>query len=296
VHFGGGFTAEGWLAILEREQVSVWYTAPSVVRMLMREDPTIIARFDLSRLRHIFGVGEWLDPDALAWSRQVLGRDMYDTYFQTETGGIVIANRPGLPIRPGSMGQSVEGIEACVLDDAGRVAPRETLGHLCLRAGWPAMFVDYLGDSDAYLEKFRGNRYYTGDAARQDGDGYFWFGGREDGIINTAGHLVSPAEVESALLECPEIAACAVVRVPDALFLEKVAAVVVLRPPHAPTGDLELDLKVRVSRLLSPIETPQEIRFVDAIPTRAGGGIAHDALRAQFPELYSSGLPPWETS
>ena len=295
VHFGGGYTAEGWFGILEREQVSVWYTSPSVIRMLMREDPGLFAGFDLTRLQHVFGVGEWLDPEALAWSRRVLGRDVYDTYFQTETGGIVIANRPGLPIRPGSMGQPVDGIEACVVDDAGSVVPADVAGRLTLRTGWPSMCVDYLGDSAGYRGKFRGGRYDTGDAARRDDDGYFWFGGRNDDIINTAGHLVGPSEVESALLECPEVAECAALRVPDVVFLEKVAAFVVVKPPHTPSDDLELDLKVRVSRRLSPIEAPQEIRFVDAIPRDAHGRISREAIRARFPELYAGRVLPWET-
>ncbi len=294
LHFGGGYTAEGWLALLEGERVSVWYTAPSVIRMLMREDPALFARFDLSRLKHIFGVGEWLDPDALAWSREVLGRDVFDTYFQTETGAIVIANRPGLPIRPGSMGQPVDGVEAFVLDDAGNAALPDSIGHLALGRACPSMFVDYLGDTGAYRGKCRGDRYYTGDAVRRDGDGYYWFSGREDDIVNTAGHLVGPAEVESALLECPEVAACAVVRVPDAVFLEKVAAFIVLKPPHEPSGDLDLDLRLRVSRRLSPVEAPQEVRFVDAIPVDRQGEVDRDALRVRFPELWPAGALPWE--
>lgn len=294
LHFGGGYTAEGWLGMLERERVSVWYTSPSVIRMLMRENPELFARFDLTHLQHVFGVGEWLDPDTLAWSRRVLGRDVYDTYFQTESGGIVIANRPGLPIRPGSMGRAVDGIEACVVDGDGRSVPANVTGHLTLRSGWSSMFTDYLGDSAGYQGRFRGDRYDTGDAARRDEDGYFWFRGRNDDIINTAGHLVGPPEVEAALLECPEVAACAVVRVPDAVFLEKVAAFIVLKPPHAPSDDLDLDLKVRVSRRLSPIETPQEVRFVEAVPVDQSGRTDCDALRAKYPELFPPGIVPWE--
>ena len=295
MQFGGGYTPEGWLGLLEREGVSVWYTAPSVIRMMMREDPALFTKFELKRLKHIFSVGEWLDPDALAWSRRVLGRDVYDTYFQTETGGIVIANRPGLPIRPGSMGQPVDGIEACVLDDAGNGVPADAAGHLTLRAGWPSMFVDYLGDSVGYRGKFRGAHYYTGDAARQDGEGYFWFGGRNDDIINTAGHLVSPAEVEFALLECPEVDACVVVRVPDPVLLEKVAAFILLKPFHVPSVDLELEIRLRVTRRLSPVESPQEVRFVEVMPTDSAGRIDREALRAQFPELWASRAFPWET-
>ena len=294
VHFGGGYTADGWFDILERERVSVWYTSPSVIRMLMREPPETFARFDLAQLRHVFSVGEWLDPEALIWSRQVLGRDVYDTYFQTETGGIVIANRPGLAVRPGSMGHPVDGVEADVLDEAGRRLPADTPGHLTLRGGWPSMFVDYLGDSAGYREKFSAGRYFTGDQARRDADGYFWFGGREDDIVNTAGHLVGPSEVEAALLACPEVADCAVVRFPDAVFLEKVVAFVVLRSQAAAAEDLDMDLKLRVSRRLSPIETPQDIRFVNVIERDPDGRIDRRALRARHPELGAGRSLPWE--
>jgi acetyl-CoA synthetase len=294
VHFGGGYTAEGWLDIIARERVSVWYTSPSVIRMLMREDPATIAGFDLSHLSHVFSVGEWLDPDALAWSRRALGRDVYDTYFQTETGGIVIANRPGLPIRPGSMGHPVEGVEAAVLDDAGMEVRADAAGHLTLREGWASMFVDYLGHGAEYREKFSAGRYFTGDAARRDADGYFWFRGREDDIVNTAGHLVGPSEVEAALLACPEVADCAAVRFPDAVFLEKVVAFVVLHSREAPSEDLDLELKLRVSRRLSPIETPQDIRFVDVIERDPDGRINRAALRARHAELGAGRMLPWE--
>jgi acetyl-CoA synthetase len=294
LHFGGGYTAEGWLELLEHERVSVWQTSPSVLRMMMREDPALFSRFDLSRLGRVFSVGEWLDPETLEWSRRFLGTDVYDTYFQTETGGIVIANRPGLPIRPGSMGTPVSGIDADVLDDEGKAAQDGAIGHFTLGSGFASMFAGYLGADAEYAAKFRGGRYDTGDMARRDGEGYFWFEGRTDDLVNTAGHLVGPAEVEAALLECPEVAACAVVRAPDAVFLEKVVALVVLRAPIEPSDDLEQELKLRVSRRLSPIETPQDIRFVDVIPAHANGKTDQDAIRTRFPELFASRVLPWE--
>ena len=192
----------------------------------MREDPGLFAGFDDPSAAYLRR-RRMARPGGARLVASVLGRDVYDTYFQTETGGIVIANRPGLPIRPGSMGQPVDDIQACVVDDAGSVVPADAAVRLTLRTGWPSMCVDYLGDSAGYRGKFRGGRYDTGDAARRDDDGYFWFGGRNNDIVNTAGHLVGPSEVESALLECPEVAECAAIRVPDVVFLEKVAAFVV---------------------------------------------------------------------
>lgn len=140
IHYGGGYDAEAWFTILERKRVTVWYTAPTALRMLMREDPELYRRFDLSRLRHICSVGEPLNPEVIRWAKEVLGKDIYDTWFQTETGAIMLSNRQGIEILPGSMGKPVEGIEAAILDDEGRPQPDGEQGHLCLKAGWPSMF------------------------------------------------------------------------------------------------------------------------------------------------------------
>ncbi len=199
VHFGGSYNAETWFNILESEQVNVWYTAPTALRMLMQEDEALYARFDLPHLRHIFSVGEPLNPAVIEWGRRVLHHAIYDTWFQTETGAIMISNRPGLPVRPGSMGKPFAPIEGAVLDKSGQPAPVGQQGRLCLKAGWPSMFITYLNRPEQYAEKFQDGYYDLGDMAYQDADGYFWFVGRGDDVINTAGHLISPFEVESAL-------------------------------------------------------------------------------------------------
>ncbi len=168
IHYGGGYDAEVWVTILEREKVTVWYSAPTALRMLMREDATLFKRFDLSNLRHICSVGEPLNPEVICWGKDVLGKDIYDTWFQTETGAIMIANRPGLEIRPDSMGIPVPGIEAAILDDEGNQLPPMEQGHLCLKAGWASMFRTYLNNEEVYQQKFKNGWYYSGDIAWKD--------------------------------------------------------------------------------------------------------------------------------
>lgn len=282
VHYGGGYDPEAWLRLLEDERITVWYTAPTALRMLSREPRSLFASCDLSRLRAIFSVGEPLNPAVIEWGREVLRKDVHDTWFQTETGAIMIANRPGTEIRPGSMGRPVAGVAAAVLADDGSPAPTGTPGHLCLKPGWPSMFRAYLGNESAYASKFRGGWYYTGDTARQDEDGYFWFLGRSDDVINTAGHLVSPFEVESALLELPEIAESGVIGAPDELLYEKVVAFVRLRPPHTLTRALDLKLRLHVSNRVSSTANPQDVVAVDAIPKNKSGKILRRVLKARY--------------
>ncbi len=282
IHYGGGFDAAVWFSILEREMVSVWYTAPTALRMLMREDPELFRRFDLSRLRHICSVGEPLNPEVIRWGREVLGKDIFDTWFQTETGAIMIANRPGIEIRPGSMGKPVTGIEAEILDDAGNFLPPGEQGHLCVKAGWASMFTTYLNNAESYRSKFRSDWYYSGDTALMDDEGYFWFKGRSDDVINTAGHLVSPFEVESALLEIPEVAESGVIAAPDELLFEKVVAFVHLKTGVQCSAELELKIRLYVSNKVSTIATPQEIIITDSIPKNKSGKIMRRVLKARY--------------
>jgi acetyl-CoA synthetase len=282
VHYGGGYDAEAWFTILERERVTVWYTAPTALRMLMREDPALFRRFDLSRLRHICSVGEPLNPEVIRWGRELLGKDIYDTWFQTETGAIMIANRPGLAVRPGSMGTPVPGIEAAILDDEGKTVPDGEQGHLCLRAGWPSMFRTYLNYTAGYDSKFRNGWYYSGDTAWRDEDGYFWFKGRSDDVVNTAGHLVSPFEVESALLEIEEVAESGVIGAPDDLLFEKVVAFIHLHSQYNYSTDLELKIRLHIANRVSSIATPQEIVVTDSIPKNKSGKIMRRVLKARY--------------
>lgn len=282
LHYGGGYSARTWLSLLEREKITVWYSSPTALRMLMLEEEELFTSFDLSSLRAIYSVGEPLNPEVIAWSRRVLGHDIYDTWFQTETGAIMIANRPGLEIRPGSMGKPLPDIEPAILADDGTPLPDGQQGNLCLRAGWASMFTTYLNNDAAYRSKFRNGWYYTGDTARRDKDGYYWFMGRNDDVINTAGHLVSPFELESALIEVEEVAEAGVIGAPDELLFEKVVAFVSLQGKYPPSKELEIKIRLHVSNRVSSIATPQEIHFCTGIPKNRSGKIMRRVLKARY--------------
>jgi acetyl-CoA synthetase len=282
VHYGGVYDAERWLQVLSGEGVTVWYTAPTALRMLMREDEALFRKFDLTSLRHICSVGEPLNPEVIHWGRRILGKEIYDTWWQTETGGIMIANRLGLPIRPGSMGKPVKAIEAAIISDNGEPVPDAQQGNLCLRPGWDSMFITYYHNEVVYREKFRNGWYWTGDTARRDADGYYWFMGRSDDVINTAGHLVSPFEVESALLEIDEITESAVIGAPDDILFEKVVAYVTLASGQQWSTELDLKTRIFVANRVSSIATPQQIFVVDSIPKNKSGKIMRRVLKARY--------------
>ncbi len=281
IHYGGGYDAKLWFDVLQNEAVTIWYSAPTALRMLMREDVTLFKDYDLSALRHVFSVGEPLNPEVITWSRATIGKDIYDTWFQTETGGIMISNRPGLEIRPGSMGTPLEGIEVAILADDGELLGDNKQGNLCLKAGWPSMFVTYLNNESAYRSKFKNGWYYTGDTAIRD-DGYYWFKGRSDDVINTAGHLISPFEVESALLELEEVAESGVIGAPDELLYEKVVAFIHLHKQYTWSKELEVKVRLHISNRASSIATPQEIIIVDSVPKNKSGKIMRRVLKARY--------------
>ena len=291
VHYGGGYDAQRWMDLLRDEAVTIWYSAPTALRMLMREDDDIFSRVQLSALRHIFSVGEPLNPEVIHWAKRLLNRDIYDTWFQTETGSIMISNRPGIEVRPGSMGIPVAGIEPAVIADDGTEVPVGEQGNLCLKPGWPSMFITYLNNEEVYRQKFKHGYYHTGDTARRDEDGHYWFMGRSDDVINTAGHLVSPFEVESALLEVEEVAESGVIGAPDELLFEKVVAFVQLHERFTPSAEIELKIRLYVSNRASSVATPQEIIFCDAIPKNKSGKIMRRVLKARY-----LGQDPGDTS
>ncbi|MDA8430929.1 MAG: AMP-binding protein [Geobacteraceae bacterium] len=291
VHYGGGYDAREWMNLLARERISVWYSAPTALRMLMREDEAIFSEADLSHLRHVFSVGEPLNPEVIHWARRLLKRDIYDTWFQTETGAIMISNRPGLDVRPGSMGKQVAGIEPAIIAECGAHLSDGEQGNLCLKSGWPSLFITYLNNDAVYRQKFQHGYYHTGDTARRDADGYYWFMGRSDDVINTAGHLVSPFEVESALLEVEEVAESGVVGVPDELLYEKVVAFISLHERYTPSSELEIKIRLRVSNKVSTVATPQEIIFCPVIPKNKSGKIMRRVLKARY-----MGEDPGDTS
>ena len=222
-----GFNADKWYEFIERYRVTVWYSAPTAIRLLMKEGAEIIRKHDLSSLRHLASVGEPLNPEAVIWSKEVFGKPFHDTFWQTEPGCIVITNFPGMEIKPGSMGKPFPGITATVLDP--RTYEPAKAGLIALRPGWPSQIRGYWNNAAGYQAKFKNGCYLCGDRASIDADGYFWFMGRDDDVINTGGHLVGPFEVESALLGCPAVAESAAVAKPDPVNMEVVKAYVTVK-------------------------------------------------------------------
>jgi acetyl-CoA synthetase len=285
-----------WYGILESERVTVWYTAPTALRMLMKAGAELPRRHDLGALRFVGSVGEPLNAEAVWWGLEALGRPIHDNWWQTETGGIMIANFAACPIKPGSMGQPLPGIEAAILgrDADGRttvIEAPDVEGELALRSGWPSMFRTYLGQPERYAGCFDGTWYRTGDLARCDADGYFWFLGRADDVIKSAGHLIGPFEVESALMEHPAVAEAGVIGKPDPVAGDIVKAFVALRPGYAAGPELQRELMAHARRRLGPAVAPREIDFVDGLPKTRSGKIMRRLLRAR--EL---GLPEGDTS
>jgi acetyl-CoA synthetase len=278
-----GFNAERWYKLIEKHRVTVWYSAPTAIRLLMKEGTELVKKFDLSSLRHLCSVGEPLNPEAVLWSQEAFGLPFHDNFWQTETGSIVISNYPGMPIKPGSMGKPFPGITAAVLDPKTLepVAQPGTVGLIALRPGWPAMFRTYWNNPQVYQSKFRNGWYICGDRASLDEDGYFWFVGRDDDVINTAGHLVGPFEIESALLEHPAVAESGAIGKPDPVNMEVVKAFVALKPGFEPSDDLELEIMNFIRKKLSPMAMPQEIEFVKSLPKTRSGKIMRRLLRAQ---------------
>jgi acetyl-CoA synthetase len=230
----------------------------------------------------------------MVWAHRVLGKQIYDTWFQTETGGILIPNRPGLPVRPGSMGTPIEGIEAAILSDDGSPLGDNEHGNLCIKAGWPSMFITYINNQEKYESRFRDGYYYTGDTAYRDTDGYYWFVGRSDDVINTSGHLVSPFEVESALLELEEVVESGVVGVPDDLLFEKVITYVALHDGVAMTPELDLKIKLHVSNRLSSIAAPHEVIVIEKVPKNKSGKIMRRVLKAWYQGLDAGDISTME--
>ncbi len=278
-----GFIPDRWYKFIQDHKVTVWYSAPTAIRMLMKQGEEIVKKYDLSSLRYLASVGEPLNAEAVHWSRQAYGLPFYDTFWQTETGSIVISNYPGMEIKPGSMGKPFPGITATVLDLKTHepVAEPGKVGLIALKPGWPSMFRAYWRNEEVYKSKFDKGWYICGDRASIDKDGYFWFVGRDDDVINTGGHLVGPFEIESALLEHPAVAESAAVGKPDEVNMEVVKAFVALKPGHEPSDDLELDIMNFIRKRLSPLAMPQEIEFVSSLPKTRSGKIMRRVLRAK---------------
>jgi acetyl-CoA synthetase len=280
------FDAARWYEILERERVTVWYTAPTAIRMLMKAGDAALERRRFPALKFLGSVGEPLNPEAVVWGAQALGLPFHDNWWQTETGAIMIANYASMDVRPGSMGKPLPGIEAGIVeraDDGSAVAIEEPdrIGELALRPGWASMFREYLGDPERYAACFANGWYLSGDLARRDADGYYWFVGRADDVIKSAGHLISPFEVESTLMSHPAVAQAAVIGLPDPLIFQVVKAFVELRPGFVADESLRRELLGHARRLLGAAVAPRDIAFSVALPRTRSGKIMRRLLRAR---------------
>ncbi|WP_394169984.1 acetate--CoA ligase [Saccharospirillum alexandrii] len=290
------FEAERWYRILQDQHVTVWYTAPTAIRMLMKYGPELARQHDLSSLRFLASVGEPLNSEAVVWGLETLGLPFHDNWWQTETGGIMIANYASMDIKPGSMGRPMPGIEAAIAErsEAGEMRmitdPNET-GELVLKAGWPSMFRGYLHEDARYQKAFVDDWYFTGDLARKDEDGYFWFIGRADDVIKSSGHLIGPFEVESVLMEHPAVAEAGVIGIPNEVGGEVVKAFVGLKPGYEADEKLSQDILGLARKRLGPAVAPKSIAFRDNLPKTRSGKIMRRLLKAR--EL---GLPEGDTS
>jgi len=280
------FDGARWYRILQEQQVTIWYTAPTAIRMLIKLGAELARQYRFPSLRFIASVGEPLNPEAVIWGQETLGLPIHDNWWQTETGGIMIANYPATDIRPGSMGLPLPGIEAGVVetdrvDNTREIDAPNVEGELALRPGWPSMFRGYLDQPDRYEKTFRNGWYLTGDRAYRDADGYYWFVGRADDIIKSAGHLIGPFEVESALMEHPAVAEAAVIGVPEPTLGQMVKAFVSLHSGYRPDDKLKRELLGHARKRLGSAVAPKEIVFEDKLPHTRSGKIMRRLLKAR---------------
>jgi acetyl-CoA synthetase len=289
--YEGPFKAEDWYRIVQDYGVTVWYTAPTAIRMLMKAGENVARNYDFSSLRHLCSVGEPLNPEAIVWGQMAFGHVFHDTWWQTETGAMQICNAPCLDVKPGSMGKPVPGVEAGILDDEWNPLPLGQEGNLAIRPTGPSLFRTYWNRDEVYQSRFRNGWYLTGDRARLDEEGYYWFIGRSDDVINTAGHLVGPFEVESALVEHPAVAEAGVIGKPDPERMEIVKAFVSLKAGFEPSDELKRDIQSFVRNRLAAHAYPREIDFLPGLPKTRSGKIMRRLLKAR--EL---GLPEGDTS
>jgi acetyl-CoA synthetase len=290
------FDAERWYRTLQEQRVTVWYTAPTAIRMMMKAGTDLVAKYDTSALRFLASVGEPLNPEAVVWGQAAFGRPFHDNWWQTETGGIMIANFVSMKVRPGSMGRPLPGVEAAIVrrigdDRVEAVEQPDVQGELALRPGWPSMFRGYLGEPARYRKCFVGGWYLSGDLARRDADGYFWFVGRADDVIKTSGHLIGPFEVESVLMEHPAVAEAGVIGKPDPVAMETVKAFVSLKTGWTETPELRRALLAHARARLGAVVAPKEIEITRSLPKTRSGKIMRRLLKAR--EL---GLPEGDTS
>ncbi|EFM12913.1 AMP-dependent synthetase and ligase [Paenibacillus curdlanolyticus YK9] len=278
---GGRFSPQDWYSTLQRYGVTVWYSAPTAFRMLMGAGEDVVSNFDLSSLRHVLSVGEPLNPEVVRWGLKVYNQRIHDTWWMTETGGQLICNYPSMDIKPGSMGKPLPGVRAAIIDDQGNELPPYRMGNLAVAAPWPSMMRRIWNNDAKYEEYFRIPGWYiSGDSAYMDEDGYFWFQGRIDDVINTSGERVGPFEVESKLVEHPAVAEAGVIGKPDPVRGEIIKAFIALREGFTASDELKEDIAKFVKIGLSAHASPREIEFRDKLPKTRSGKIMRRVLKA----------------
>ncbi|WP_044642192.1 acetate--CoA ligase [Risungbinella massiliensis] len=289
---GGRFSPDDWYQTLQENKVTVWYSAPTSFRMLMAAGDEMIPKYDLSSVRHVLSVGEPLNPEVVRWGMKVYQRRIHDNWWMTETGAILISNYPQMEIKPGSMGKPLPGIHAAIIDDQGNELGPNQMGHLAIRTPWPSMMRKIWKNPDKYAEYFQIDGWYvSGDSAYQDEDGYFWFQGRIDDVINTAGKRVGPFEVESKLVEHPAVAEAGVIGKPDPVRGEIIKAFIALRHGYTESDELIKEIQEFVKKGLAAHAAPREIEFKEKLPKTRSGKIMRRVLKA-----WELGLPTGDLS
>ncbi len=276
----GRFRAENWYQIIADFGVTIWYSAPTAFRMLMAQGE-LYKQYNLESLRHILSVGEPLNPEVINWAWDNLSLRIHDTWWMTETGGHLIVNLPSEPIKPGSMGRAFPGITVGILDESGKELPAGTIGQLAVKTPWPGLMKEIWGNKDKFASYFLYEGWYvSGDLAVQDEDGYIFFQGRSDDMINSAGERIGPFEVESKLIEHPAVAEAGVIGKPDPLRGELVKAFITLRSGYEETSELLEELRVFVKTNLAAHAAPREIEVVEELPkTKISGKILRRELK-----------------
>ncbi|PTE75322.1 acetate--CoA ligase [Staphylococcus gallinarum] len=291
---GGRFSPEAWYGMIEEFKVTIWYTAPTALRMLMSAGDDIVKKYDLSSLKSILSVGEPLNPEVIKWAKEIYNKRVLDTWWMTETGGHMIVNYPSMDLKLGSMGKPLPGVEAAIVDDQGNELPPNRMGNLAMKKGWPSMMVSIWNNPEKYDSYFIGDWYVSGDSAYQDEDGYFWFQGRVDDVIMTAGERVGPFEVESKLVEHEAVAEAGVIGKPDPIRGEIIKAFVALRPGYEPTDELKEEIRKFVKEGLAAHAAPREIDFKDKLPKTRSGKIMRRVLKAWELDLPEGDLSTME--
>ncbi|MBU1110202.1 acetate--CoA ligase [Patescibacteria group bacterium] len=289
--YEGRFSPAKWYELLQEYDVTVWYTAPTAIRILMAAGDELPRKYDLHQLRHLCSVGEPLNPEGVKWGKKIFGIPFHDTWWQTETGGILIANYPIMDIKPGSMGKPLPGIIAGIVDDNGKELPPMREGNIAIRPGWPGMMQKIWRRQQKYESCFINNWYISGDRGYKDKDGYFWFIGRADDVIKTAGERVGPFEVESALVEHPSVVEAGVIGKPDPIRGEIIKAFVILKDGVKGSDKLVEDIQKYIKKHLAGHAYPREIEFVNSLPKTRSGKIVRRFLKAK-----EMGLPIGDTS